>query len=193
MLENQKLMAENAKLNTQILEYQSLLNKENENILINNNKNKNINMNSLDLDTENNLNDYSEINLLKNKVGELENTIETIRQINYKTNPKYGDAKTNNNNDKLREAFVNVLNELKSKENIVQDLQNKLKDTIKRNNMNFDDNQAIDSISQKLKEKDNTIISLKNRIKSFGINGNFANEDSIKKIEEIRRKRQLFN
>ena len=193
MLENQKLMAENAKLNTQILEYQSLLNKEHENILINNNKNKNINMNSLDLDTENNLNDYSEINLLKNKVGELENTIETIRQINYKTNPKYGDAKTNNNNDKLREAFVNVLNELKSKENIVQDLQNKLKDTIKRNNMNFDDNQAIDSISQKLKEKDNTIINLKNRIKSFGINGNFANEDSIKKIEEIRRKRQLFN
>ncbi len=196
MLENQKLMAENAKLNTQILEYQSLLNKENENVLINNNnkkiKNTNTNISS-EFDIENNnINDYSETNILKNKVGELENTIETIQQFNYKTNPKFNNININNN-DKLREAFVNVLNELKSKENIVQDLQNKLKDTIKRNNMNFDDNQAINSISKKLKEKDNTIITLKNRMKSFGIDGYYESEDSMKKIQEIRRKRQLFN
>ena len=187
MLENQKLMAENAKLNTQVLEYQTLLNKEHENILINNKKNKNSNS-DFDIENNNNINassnNYSEINLLKNKIGELENTIENIKQFNNKTIPK------NNNNDNLREAFVNVLNELKTKENIVQDLQNKLKDTIKRNNMNFDDNQIVNSISQKLKEKDNTIQSLKYKIKSEETN---ENEESINKIEEIRRKRQLFN
>ena len=56
--------------------------------------------------------------------------------------------------------------------------------------MNFDDNQIVNSISQKLKEKDNTIQSLKYKIKSEETN---ENEESINKIEEIRRKRQLFN
>ena len=56
--------------------------------------------------------------------------------------------------------------------------------------MNFDDKQIVNSISQKLKEKDNTIQNLKNKIKSDGI---FENESSKTKIEEIRKKRALFN
>ena len=180
MLENQKLMSENAKLNTQNLELQSLLNAEQQsNSLFNNNNNKN---NITDLDSENNISNNYEINSLKNRIDGLENMVENLKTINNST--------TDNGNNNLREAFVNVLNELKNKENTVEELQNKLKDTIKRNNMNFDDKQIVNSISQKLKEKDNTIQNLKNKIKSDGI---FENESSKTKIEEIRKKRALFN
>jgi len=181
MLENQKLMSENAKLNTQNLELQSLLNAEQQNnsLLNNNNNNKN---NISELDTENNLSNNYEINSLKNRIDGLENMVENLKTIN--------NNKLNNENNNLREAFVNVLNELKSKENTVEELQNELKDTIKRNNMNFDDNQIVNSISQKLKEKDNTIQNLENNIKSNEIS---ENENINLKIEEIRKKRALFN
>ena len=56
--------------------------------------------------------------------------------------------------------------------------------------MNFDDNQIVNSISQKLKEKDNTIQNLENNIKSNEIS---ENENINLKIEEIRKKRALFN
>ena len=181
MLENQKLMSENAKLNTQNLELQSLLNAEQQNnsLLNNNNNNKN---NISELDTENNLSNNYEINSLKNRIDGLENMVENLKTIN--------NNKLNNENNNLREAFINVLNELKSKENTVEELQNELKDTIKRNNMNFDDNQIVNSISQKLKEKDNTIQNLENNIKSNEIS---ENENINLKIEEIRKKRALFN
>jgi len=85
---------------------------------------------------------------------------------------------------------VNLLNELKNKERIIQDLQNKLKNTIERNNTNFDENQIVNSISLKLKEKDNIIQNLKHQINSTK---NFDIEDSRQKIDNIRRKRELFN
>ena len=177
MLENQKLISENAKLNTQNLELQSLLNAEQQsNSLFNNNKN-----NISDFDSENNIGNNYEINSLKNRIDGLENMVENLKTNNNIT--------MDNGNNNLREAFVNVLNELKNKENTVEELQNKLKDTIKRNNMNFDDKQIVNSISQKLKEKDNTIQNLKNKIKSDGA---FENESSKSKIEEIRKKRALF-
>ena len=177
MLENQKLMSENAKLNTQNLELQSLLNAEQQNnSLLNNNNKNNISV----LESENNVSNDYEINNLKNRIDGLENIVENLKTIN--------NNKLNNENNNLREAFVNVLNELKNKENTVEELQNELKDTIKRNNMNFDDNQIVNSISQKLKEKDNTIQNLD--IKSNEIS---ENENINLKIEEIRKKRALFN
>ena len=178
MLENQKLLSENAKLNTQNLELQSLLNAEQQNNFLSNNNKNNISV----LESENDISNNYEINSLKNRIDGLENMVENIKTIN--------NNKLNNENNNLREAFINVLNELKNKENTVEELQNELKDTLKRNNMNFDDNQIVNSISQKLKEKDNTIQNLENNIKSNEIS---ENENINLKIEEIRKKRALFN
>ena len=69
-------------------------------------------------------------------------------------------------------------------------LQNQLKDAINRNNMNFDDKEIVSSFSEKLKEKDNMIQNLKYKIKDKEI---YENEGQNKKIEEIRKKRELFN
>ena len=182
MLENQKLISENAKLNTQIVQLQSLLNKEHENNILFN-KNRNINS-EIDIENKSNLNisNNLEINLLKNKVGQLESFVENIKNNNSNIE--------NNNNNNLREAFVNILNELKTKENIVRELESQLEETIKRNNMNFDDKQIVNSISEKLKEKDNVIQNLKYKVK----NENLENNVEInKKIMEIRKKRELFN
>ena len=182
MLENQKLISENSKLNTQILELQSIINYEINNIRFNNNKNINNNEFMESISEKNNI-DKPEITKLKNKINEMENIVEKLKNINQ--NNKY-----ENDYNYLKTSFVNILNELKKKENLVQDLQNKLKDVIKRNNNNFDENQIIKSISLKLKEKDNIIQNLKNQINS---NKNFNTEDSKQKIENIRRKRELFN
>lgn len=182
MLENQKLISENSKLNTQILELQSILNSDHKNRRLNTNKN----INNFDLSDENmeiNINNNSEINKLKNKINDMENIVEKLKIINknnkYKSDYNY-----------LKESFVNLLNELKSKERVIQDLQNKLKSTIERNNTNFDENQIVNSISLKLKEKDNIIQNLKHQINSTK---NFDIEDSRQKIDNIRRKRELFN
>ena len=182
MLENQKLISENSKLNTQILELQSILNSDHKNRRLNTNKN----INNFDLSDENmeiNINNNSEINKLKNKINDMENIVEKLKIINknnkYKSDYNY-----------LKESFVNLLNELKNKERIIQDLQNKLKNTIERNNTNFDENQIVNSISLKLKEKDNIIQNLKHQINSTK---NFDIEDSRQKIDNIRRKRELFN
>ena len=182
MMENQKLISENSKLNTQILELQSIINAE-----YNNNKLKNKqNFNSYEFNESNlEMNPYnnSEINKLKNKINEMENIVERLKNIN-KNN------KFENDYNYLKESFVNILNELKKKDKLVQDLQIKLKDVIKRNNNNFDENQIVSSISQKLKEKDNIIENLKNQINT---NKKFDVEDSKLKIENIRKKRELFN
>ena len=181
MMENQKLISENSKLNTQILELQSIINAEYNNKL----KNKQ-NFNTYEFNESNlEMNPYnnSEINKLKNKINEMENIVERLKNIN-KNNKFENDYKY------LKESFVNILNELKKKDKLVQDLQIKLKDVIKRNNNNFDENQIVSSISQKLKEKDNIIENLKNQINT---NKKFDGEDSKLKIENIRKKRELFN
>ena len=181
MMENQKLISENSKLNTQILELQSIINAEYNNKL----KNKQ-NFNTYEFNESNlEMNPYnnSEINKLKNKINEMENIVERLKNIN-KNNKFENDYKY------LKESFVNILNELKKKDLLVQDLQIKLKDVIKRNNNNFDENQIVSSISQKLKEKDNIIENLKNQINK---NKKFDVEDSKLKIENIRKKRELFN
>ena len=69
-------------------------------------------------------------------------------------------------------------------------MENKLKNTLERNTINFDESQIVKSISMKLKEKDNIIQKLKNQIKSTK---KFDTEDSKLKIDNIRRKRGLFN
>ena len=113
----------------------------------------------------------------------MENIVEKLKNIN--TNNKY-----KNDYNYLKDSFVNLLNDLKSKEKIIQDLQNKLKNTLERNTINFDENQIVKSVSQKLKEKDKIIQNLKNQINPIK---NFDMEDSKLKIENIRRKRELFN
>ena len=182
MIENQKLISENSKLNTQILELQSILNAEYKSDKLKTKKNFN-NFEFEDSNIEMNTNNNSEINKLKNKINEMESIVEKLKNIN--KNNKY-----ENDYNYLKDTFVNILNELKQKEKLVQDLQLKLKDVIQRNNNNFDENQIVTSISQKLKEKDNIIQNLKNQINT---NKNLDIEDSKLKIENIRKKRELFN
>ena len=185
MIENQKLMCENSKLNTQILELQSILNSDHKYSRLNTKKNisNECNDESIEMNINTNMKNNSEINRLKNKINEMENIVERLKNIN-KNN------KFENDYNYLKESFVNILNELKKKDKLVQDLQIKLKDVIKRNNNNFDENQIVSSISQKLKEKDNIIENLKNQINT---NKKFDVEDSKLKIENIRKKRELFN
>ena len=182
MIENQKLISENSKLNTQILELQSIINSEYKNRRLNTNKNIN-NYELSDDNIEINKNNNSEIYKLKNKINEMENVVVKLKDIN--TNNKY-----KNDYNNLKNSFVNLLNELKNKEKVIENLQTKLKNVIERNTINFDENQIVKSISQKLKEKDNIIKKLENQINSTK---NFDNQDSKQRIENIRKKRGLFN
>ena len=182
MIENQKLISENSKLNTQILELQSILNAEYKSDKLKTKQN----FNNFELDESNiemNANNNSEINKLKNKIYEMESIVEKLKNIN--KNNKY-----ENDYNYLKDSFVNILNELKQKEKLVQDLQMKLKDVIQRNNNNFDENQIVTSLSQKLKEKDNIIQKMKNHVNA---EKNKDVEDTKLRIENIRKKRKLFN
>ena len=182
MIENQKLISENSKLNTQILELQSILNAEYKSDKLKTKQN----FNNFELDESNiemNSNNNSEINKLKNKIYEMESIVEKLKNIN--KNNKY-----ENDYNYLKDSFVNILNELKQKEKLVQDLQMKLKDVIQRNNNNFDENQIVTSLSQKLKEKDNIIQKMKNHVNA---EKNMDVEDTKLRIENIRKKRKLFN
>ena len=182
MIENQKLISENSKLNTQILELQSILNAEYKSDKLKTKQN----FNNFELDESNiemNANNNSEINKLKNKIYEMESIVEKLKNIN--KNNKY-----ENDYNHLKDSFVNILNELKQKEKLVQDLQMKLKDVIQRNNNNFDGNQIVTSLSQKLKEKDNIIQKMKNHVNA---EKNMDVEDTKLRIENIRKKRKLFN
>ena len=121
MQENQRLITENAKLNTQVLELQSQLNSQN-NINFNSiNQNiNNIDENDSDIDD---INNDEEIDELKNKIEELENVISKVNLGN-----------NTNNNSNIREAFINALNELKEKDKLINELQNKIKDNINNSN-----------------------------------------------------------
>ena len=182
MIENQKLISENSKLNTQILELQSIINSEYKNRRLNTHKNINnyeLSDDNIEIDKNNN----SEIYKLKSKINEMENVVVKLKDIN--TNNKY-----KNDYNNLKNSFVNLLNELKNKEKVIENLQTKLKNVIEKNTINFDENQIVKSISQKLKEKDNIIKKLENQINSTK---NFDNQDSKQRIENIRKKRGLFN
>ena len=122
MQENQRLISENAKLNTQIAEYQAQLNS-----LSNINVNKIINNNNLDENSEENNND--EIEELRNKVDELENLISKLNVIGG-VDKMNEDNFNSNNNLNIRDAFVNAMTELKKKDQIINELQNKIKDSI---------------------------------------------------------------
>ena len=130
MQENQRLISENAKLNTQIAEYQAQLNS-----LSNINVNKIINNNNFDENSEENNND--EIEELRNKVDELENLISKLNVIGG-VDKMNEDNFNSNNNLNIRDAFVNAMTELKKKDQIINELQNKIKDNINNNGNNFD-------------------------------------------------------
>ena len=130
MQENQRLISENAKLNTQIAEYQAQLNS-----LSNINVNKIINNNNFDENSEENNND--EIEELRNKVDELENLISKLNVIGG-VDKMNEDNFNSNNNLNIRDAFVNAMTELKKKDQIINELQNKIKDSINNKDNNFD-------------------------------------------------------
>ena len=134
MQENQRLISENAKLNTQLAEYQAQLNsfsKINLNKFMNNNNINNI----LEENSDDNDNG-DEIDELRNKVDELENVISKINNNNINDNNNLNNFSNNNGN--LRDAFVNALSELKKKDQIILDLQNKIKENINNIDNNYD-------------------------------------------------------
>ena len=134
MQENQRLISENAKLNTQLAEYQAKLNsfsKINLNKFMNNNNINNI----LEENSDDNDNG-DEIDELRNKVDELENVISKINNNNINDNNNLNNFSNNNGN--VRDAFVNALSELKKKDQIILDLQNKIKENINNIDNNYD-------------------------------------------------------
>ena len=134
MQENQRLISENAKLNTQLAEYQAQLNsfsKINLNKFMNNNNINNI----LEENSDDNDNG-DEIDELRNKVDELENVINKINNNNINENNTLNNFSNNNGN--VRDAFVNALSELKKKDQIILDLQNKIKENINNIDNNYD-------------------------------------------------------
>ena len=143
MQENQRLISENAKLNTQLAEYQAQLNS-----LSNIKMNKLINNNNNNLEENLEDNDSDEIEELKNKVDELEDVISKLNGNNNSSN--INNNNLNNNNISVREAFVNALNELKEKDKIINELQNKLKDNI---NSNLENDNNFDYINSKINIK----------------------------------------
>ena len=146
MQENQRLISENAKLNTQLAEYQAQLNS-----LSNINMNKLINNNNNNLEENLDDNDSDEIEELKNKVDELEDVISKLNGNNNNSSNNINNNNLNNNNNiSVREAFVNALNELKEKDKIINELQNKLKDNI---NSNLENDNNFDYINSKINIK----------------------------------------
>ena len=138
MQENQRLISENAKLNTQLAEYQAQLNsfsKINLNKFMNNNNINNI----LEENSDDNDNG-DEIDELRNKVDELENVISKFNfgNTNIKNNDINNLSNDNYNNMNIRDAFVNALSELKKKDQIILDLQNKIKENINNIDNNYD-------------------------------------------------------
>ena len=130
MQENQRLISENAKLNTQLAEYQAQLNSLSK-----------INLNKFNFEENSDDNDNGdEIDELRNKVDELENVISKFNLVN--NNNQNIDinnlSNTNFNNMNIRDAFVNALSELKKKDQIILDLQNKIKDNINNPDNNYD-------------------------------------------------------
>ena len=155
MQENQRLINENTKLNTQILELQSQLNSQNHINFNSINQNKNdINIEEDDSDIDV-INNEEEIDELKNKIEELENVISKLKSGNINNNDNNNPNLNSNNN--IREAFINALNELKEKDILINELQNKIKDNINNsNNFNYA-NSKIEPIKNNFEEKNNII------------------------------------
>ena len=132
MKENQRLISENAKLNVQILELQSQLNAQ-----------KSVNFNTIN--QMNNINDEydndvdiddneEEIDELKNKIDELENTISKLKLAGGMNNDNnFMNMNQGVSGNNVREAFINALNQLKEKDILINDLQNKIKENINNN------------------------------------------------------------
>ena len=134
MQENQRLISENAKLNTQLAECQAQLNS-----FSNVNINKIINNNNYEENFDDN--DSDEIEELKNKVEELEGVISKLNGVNNSRINEGNNFKSNNDNFNVREAFMNALSEIKEKDKIINELQNKIKENI---NNNLDNNNNYD-------------------------------------------------
>ena len=154
MQENQRLISENTKLNTQILELQAQLTSQN-NLNFNSiNQNQVNNMEENDIDIEE-INNEEEIDELKNKIDDLENVIRKLKIGNNNINEN-NLLNTNLNNNNIREAFVNALNELKEKDILINELQNKIKAHINNtNNLNYGDSKI--PIEQNSKENNGII------------------------------------
>ena len=86
----------------------------------------------------------------------------------------------------MKECLINAINELREKEKTIDELKNKLKDTINKTTMNFDERQIVNSVSQVLREKENLIQNLQNQINSSKIS---PNEN---KFEEIKMNKNNF-
>jgi hypothetical protein len=89
----------------------------------------------------------------------------------------------------MKEVLMNAVNELREKDKIIEDLKNKLKETINKNKINFDENEIVNSVSQKLLEKDTLIQSLKEQIQP----NEFKNfNESKNKFEELKKTKDDF-
>lgn len=205
MSENQKLIAENSKLNLQISQLQNeIINlKSNQYLPLSTGQNIDNNINKENYRKED---DKEKIDQLQQKVEELENL---ITKANFNTNnefynssnrylqntgfstgtiPNYNNYNNsvNNNENEMKECLINAINELREKEKTIDELKNKLKDTINKTTMNFDERQIVNSVSQVLREKENLIQNLQNQINSSKIS---PNEN---KFEEIKMNKNNF-
>ena len=82
-----------------------------------------------------------------------------------------------NDENEMKDALMNTINELREKEQIIENLKNQLKQTLSNQKMSFDDKEIVSSMSKKLREKDSMIQNLQKQIN---------NEDYQKnKYEEI--------
>ena len=85
----------------------------------------------------------------------------------------------------MKDDLMNDMNELREKEQIIENLKNQLKQTLSNQKMSFDDKEIVSSMSKKLREKDTMIQNLQKQIN----NENFQNKE---KYEEILKSKNDF-
>ena len=160
MNENQKLFSDNFRLNTQIKELEAQLN---------------FNLQKKDFENEN--------IELENRIEELESLIKTLSQNqNNNTNNNFNLQKEINNNEiQIKNCLNNAMNEIKEKDLIIANLNNKLNELNNKFSLNFDDKEVVNSMSKKLYEKDSIIQNLQNQLE-LGKN----------KVDEIRKNKNDF-
>ena len=119
-----------------------------------------------DVEIENNKDESKSIIDLNQRVEDLENIIEKLRnENNYNQMINIQDNILNNNDENgMKDALMNTMNELREKEQIIENLKNQLKQTLSNQKMSFDDKEIVSSMSQKLKEKDSMIQNLQKQI-----------------------------
>ncbi len=96
------------------------------------------------------------LKFLKNKIEELEDLLSQ-----YKNNC------SPNKIVELEEALGAQYEKLNEKDKLIDSLQVKLKEYLKKNNVVFDEKQAVVSLTKALREKDIMIINLKAQIKEM--------------------------